>query len=74
MPGQVVAPTFPGSGGLLANGPVTLEQLSPEQQQALLAQMQAAQAEQPAGGAGSGSSADDVVDAEIVDDEANEAK
>ncbi|MDZ7813941.1 MAG: circularly permuted type 2 ATP-grasp protein [Ideonella sp.] len=40
LAGQVVAPTFPGSGGLLASGPVTLEQLSPEQRQALHAQMQ----------------------------------
>lgn len=36
----VVAPTFPGGGGLLGAGPVTLDQLSPEQTQALLGQMQ----------------------------------
>jgi molecular chaperone DnaK len=46
-----------------------MEKLGAESQALGQAIYEAAQAEQPAGGAGSGSSADDVVDAEVVEDD-----
>jgi molecular chaperone DnaK len=46
-----------------------MEKLGAESQALGQAIYESAQAEQPAGGAGSGSSADDVVDVEVVEDD-----